>query len=304
MLSANNSVSSEEMYNYICDFLKEYEYDRLSSDCLLSVYNQIAANPETFCLMEQIFQLYRTDYLCDFDIIFNKADQIAQALYVHEFTVELLVFICLSKYLRNFYLEKGITLTYYQNSMSDLKYKADECMLVYGIVGSFVAKWFVGFFRLSRFGIGRLQFEVIPFGDTYNKNGMVLTPDTKVLNVHIPRSKEPLTEDACIESYREAKAFFKTEVESDPCPFVCDSYLLYPENEAFLPPKTNTYRFFKSFDILSARIDRERKNLWRLFDTHEKNIDRLPADTSMRRAFIEHLKKGGKIGEGRGILFI
>jgi hypothetical protein len=188
--------------------------------------------------------------------------------------------------------------------MADLKYKLDECLLVYGIVGSFVAKWFVGFFNLTRFGIGRLQFEVIPFRDNYNKNGIVLTPDSKVINIHIPRSNEPLTEEVCMESYREAKAFFKSEIEMDPCPFVCDSYLLYSENEKFLPPQTNTYRFFKSFEILSARPDKERSNLWRIFDTFEKNIDRLPADTTMRRAYIEHLKKGGKLGRGRGILFI
>lgn len=304
MISNESSIKAEEMRGYIGDFLKEYEYDQSSSNDLLSSYDQILSNPETRSLMEQILKLYSSDYGCDFDGIFYNADRIAQILEIHEFTVELLVFICLSKHLRELYLEKGIALKYYQKSMADLKYKMDECILVYGIVGSFVAKWFVAFFRLTRFGIGRLQFEVIPFGDHYNKNGIVLTPDTKVLNIHIPRSKAPLTEEACMESYREAKAFFKEEIEMDPCPFVCDSYLLYPENEKFLPPKTNTYRFFKSFDILSSQPDKERQNLWRIFDTHEKNINRLPADTTMRRAFIEHLKKGGKLGRGRGILFI
>lgn len=297
-------LNTEEMRNYICGFLKEYEYDRLSSDYLLSTYDQMIANPEACNLMGQILQLYNTDYRCEFGIILGNADQIAQKIDTHEFTVELLVFICLSKRLKALYLEKGIALEYYQKSMADLKYKLDECLLVYGIVGSFVAKWFVGFFNLTRFGIGRLQFEVIPFRNNYNKNGIVLTPDSKVINIHIPRSNEPLTEEVCMESYRKAKAFFKTEVETDPCPFVCNSHLLYPENEKFLPPQTNTYRFLKSFEILSARPDKERQNLWRIFDTHEKNISRLPADTTMRRAYIDHLKKGGKLGEGLGILFI
>ncbi|MBQ2746240.1 MAG: DUF5596 domain-containing protein [Clostridia bacterium] len=304
MISIKNSKSADELYNYICGFLKEYEYDRSSSDCLLWSYKQITNNLETNKLMEEILQLYNTDYHCDFDAIFNNAERIAQMLEIHEFTIELLVFICLSKHLKELYLEKGIAIEYYRKSMADLKYKLDECMLVYGIAGSFVADWFVSFFKLKRFGIGRLQFEIVPFGANYNKNGIVLTPDTKVINIHIPRSKEPLTEEACIEAYNQAKVFFKAEIDTDPCPFVCDSYLLYPENEKFLPPTTNTYRFFKSFDIISVRSDKERKHLWRIFDTHEKNIDRLPADTTMRRAFIEHLKKGGKMGEGRGILFI
>ena len=292
------------MHNYICNFLEEYKYDRSSSDCLLSTYDQITLSSLSLELLEEILELYNSDYCCDFDIIFQKSERISQILEIHEFTVELLVFICLSKHLKELYLEKGIATEYYRKSMADLKYKLDECMLVYGIVGSFVAKWFVAFFKLNRFGIGRLQFEVIPFRTSYNKNGIILTPETKVINIHIPRSKEPLTEEACMESYREAKEFFRTEVTTDPCPFVCDSYLLYPENEKFLPPKTNTYRFMKSFEILSTRTDKDRSNLWRIFDTQEKNIDRLPADTTMRRAFIEYLKKGGKMGAARGILFI
>lgn len=304
MISIKNSIGADEMRSYICDFLEEYEYDCSSSDCLLSTYDQITTNSLSLELLEEILQLYNSDYCCDFDIIFEKAARISLILEIHEFTVELLVFICLSKHLKELYSEKDIATEYYRKSMADLKYKLDECMLVYGIVGSFVAKWFVAFFKLNRFGIGRLQFEVIPFGTSYNKNGITLTPQTKVLNIHIPRSKEPLTEEACMESYRKAKEFFGTEVSTDPCPFVCDSYLLYPENEKFLPTKTNTYRFMKSFEILSVRSDKERQNLWRIFDTQEKNIDRLPADTTMRRAFIEYLKKGGKMGAARGILFV
>ena len=304
MTMTKNCINMEEMRSYICTFLEEYNYDESSSDCLIATYDRIVENADACILLKQILKAYDDDYRCEARIIFDNAGKIARITELNEFTVELLVFICLSKRLKEVYAEKGICLEYYKKSMADLKYKMDECLLVYGIVGSFVGNWFVGFFRLSRFGIGRLQFEVIPFEANYEKNGILLTPDTKVINVHIPRSKEPLTEEACIAAYREAKEFFKEKVTTTPCPFVCSSYLLYPENEKFLPKTTNTYRFFKSFDIISSRIDRERNSLWRIFDTHEKNLDRLPKDTSMRRAFVEHLEKGGKIGSGRGILFI
>ena len=193
MISIKNSICSGDMRRYICDFLEEYDYDRSSSDCLLSTYDRITLNSLSLELLEEILQLYNSNYHCDFDVIFEKAEKISQILEIHEFTVELLLFICLSKHLKELYLEKGIATEYYRKSMADLKYKLDECLLVYGIVGSFVAKWFVGFFKLNRFGIGRLQFEVIPFGTSYNKKGITLTPETKVLNIHIPRSKEPLT---------------------------------------------------------------------------------------------------------------
>lgn len=299
-----NKTEVETLKQYICSFLNEYKYDQNSSDCLIDTYNKIVENSEANDLFNEILQIYNEDYQCDFAIILDKSNQVAEITELHEYTVDLLVFICLSRRLKEVYIEKGLPLPYYQKSVADLKYKLDECLLIYGVVGSFVSNWFIGFFRLTRFGIGRLQFEVIPFDDNYNKNGLTLTPETKVINVHIPRSKEPLTEEACLKAYEEAKEFFKDEVTLSPCPFVCHSYLLYPKNEMFLPPETNTYRFFKSFEIISSETDKERKDLWRIFDTQEKNLDRLPADTSMRRAFINYIKNGGKLGRGRGILFI
>lgn len=304
MTTTNLHTDPEELRAYLCSFWEEFDYQPADAEHLLGVYDRLAADPEIYGCLERIFQIYTEDYLCGFDEIAALSQRMAQRLGAHEYTVDLLAFTCLTKRLRELYAEKGIDLKYFKNSMADLKYKLEECRLVYGIVGSFVAGWFVGFFRLTRFGIGRLQFEVVPFGAHYERHGVALTPNTKALNVHIPRSKEPLTEAACLAAYREAKEFFKAEVPTDPCPFVCDSYLLYPDNELFLPKDTNTYRFFKSFDILSSRPDRDRNNLWRLFDTMERNVDRLPADTSLRRAFVAHLKNGGKMGEGRGVLLV
>ena len=297
-------MKGTDMRNYVCEFLKEYKYDGQSAAILLDAYDKIVAHPQANEKMNEAISIYESNYLCDFAPVFEMIDCAAVLAKVHEFTARLLMFICLSKHLRTLYIEHGLPLDYYKSSVSDLRYKMDECILVYGIVGSFVAGWFCGFFNLKRFGIGRLQFEVINFNAEYEKNGIHLTPETKVINVHIPRSGEPLTEEACREAYLAAKAFYKDEVTTEPCPFVCHSWLLDPTFEEFLPRHTNTYRFYKSFDIFESSVDRERKNLWRLFDTMEQNPEKLPTDTSMRRAFVEHLKRGGSIGAGRGVLFI
>ena len=36
----------------------------------------------------------------------------------------------------------------------------------------------------------------------------------------------------------------------------------------------------------------------------EKHPDRLPEDTRIKKAYKEHLKRGGKIGSGEGLFFI
>lgn len=291
------------MERYLNEFFSGQGYGAEDTAYLLGVYARISENSEAYDLWKEAVVLYDHDINCNYDDIIRRADQVAEMLDFHQYTAELLVFICLSRRLRERYLERGLDMEIFDRSMADLRYKLEECKLVYGIRGSFVAGWFVGFFNLTRFGLGRLQFELIPFGAEYDKDGHRLTGESTVVNVHIPRSGEPLTEEACYDAYLRAKALFGDKV-SDPCPFVCSSWLLYPDHENFLPRHTNTYGFFKSFDIFARGYTKNRSNLWRLFDTLECNPDKLPADTSLRRAYVEHLRRGGQTGWGRGVRFV
>jgi hypothetical protein len=67
---------------------------------------------------------------------------------------------------------------------------------------------------------------------------------------------------------------------------------------------SNVYRFMKRFDIVTSGTSPAREDLWRLFDTDEKEWDKLPADTSLRRAYVEHLKQGGAVGWGHGVFIM
>ena len=58
---------------------------------------KITENEDTSKLFEQIMKMYEEDINCDYKQIIEIADKIAGKLYIHEFTVELLVFICLSE---------------------------------------------------------------------------------------------------------------------------------------------------------------------------------------------------------------
>ncbi len=293
-----------EVYkDYLIWFLNEYDYEKDDSLVLVNHYDQIVSDSALSKILFDTISLYEQDYNCDFDTIISNADQIALISNLNEYTVEFLVSVLLTKRLKELFILKGYPIDYFNKTVLHLKYKLNECKDIYGIVGSFVVHWFAKIYRLIMISMGRLQFEVMPFGEHYEKNGVILTPTTPVINVHIPHSGEPLSEKACEDSYLLAKEFFKDQLTLNPCPFVCDSYLLYPENEKFLPKTGNVYRFFKSFDVFSSKVDKHRDNLWRLFDTHEKNLDKLPNDSSLRRAFIEHLKNGGKLGTGRGVLF-
>lgn len=291
-----------KMRQYLEDFFRSYEYPEDDAAVLLKAYDKIVENPEEYAMWKQAVSLYDESIDCDYKKIIEVAVEVAERLYLHEYTTELLIFICLSYRAKDVYKENGIDEEIFHANMLDLRYKLEECKLVKGIVGTFVSDWFIGFFKLTRFTLGRLQFEVNSFNYEYEKDGKVLTPESKVIHVHIPRTNTPLSEDSCQEAFKRAKEFFADQV-GETCAFVCSSWLLYPENETIIPPHTNIYKFMKLFDIIRTGIDKERRNLWRFFDTDEKNPDKLPTDTSLRRAFVEHMKKGGKIGAGVGVFF-
>lgn len=291
------------MREYLVRFFDEFDYNESDAAFLLFTYDRIVGREDTLAVWNEALRIYDDNMNCDFDMIISLAQDVAQRLDMHRYTAELLVFICLSKKLRENYIANGIDLAIFHNSMLDLKYKLDECKAVKGVVGSFVAWWFNRFFNLERFALGRLQFEVDSFGHHYEREGHTLTPDSKAINVHIPRTLTHLTPESCDEAFEMAKEFFADKVDSN-TPFICHSWMLYPGNKYILPETTNVHRFMSRFDVFNWADDPELEDLWRIFDTDEKDPLLLPADTRMRRAYIDHLKNGGKLGWGHGVFFL
>ncbi len=232
------------MRKYLIGFFEEFGYDDKDARHLLRAYDTVTAGVTSFVLFNKALSAYESDISMDYKAeIFDRTRKISELTGVHDYTVELLIFMCMTKHLKEVYTEKCIDMRIYKDSVLDLKWKLEECKAVKGICGSFVSPWFCGFFDLTRFALGRLQ---------------------------------------------------------ESCPFVCYSWLLYPENKNILQPNTNTYRFMSEYDIIGWEVNNG-EDLWRLFDTEEKNPDRLPADTSMRRCYIDHLKNGGRVGCGFGV---
>ena len=289
------------MRGYLTEFFNEFAYERADADHLLSTYDAIVASSEASTLLSEALAAYDADFSLNYkEEIFGRAKSIAAITSLHPFTVELLVFICMTKRLRALYAEKGLDMQIYKDSVLDLKWKLEECKVVRGICGSFVAGWFPRFFNLSRFALGRLQFELLTIGFDYEKNGVKLKKDESVvINVHIPRTGTPLDKESCDKAYAQAREFFKDKAGENAA-FICNSWLLYPENKNILSPRTNTYRFMSEYDIVKWNTNTG-EDLWRLFDTDEKNPFRLPTDSSFRACYAEHLKNGGRVGTGIGI---
>lgn len=194
------------MKAYLNEFFSTCSYTDDDAAYLLGVYDRITADAIACDCFDKAVAEYKKE-TCDYARLIALADEAAGTVDVHEYTAELLVYMCLSKALRERYRARGIDDEIFWNSMLDLRYKLEECKTVKGVVGSFVATWFEGFFAMTRFALGRLQFELVPFGHHYEKDGKTLTPDSNVINVHIPRTGTPLDADECERAYARAAAF-------------------------------------------------------------------------------------------------
>ena len=190
--------------------------------------------------------------------------------------------------------------------MCDLKWKLWECKAVKGSWGSFVAGWFPGFFNLTRFALGRLQFEIVEFDGEYEKDGKKLKKGDKVINVHIPRTLTPLDKKSRDDAYSQAAEFFRNMTDGAPIAFVCSSWLLYPEAEKILPAHSNIRGFMADYDIIRSKVDEEGDyhNMWRLFDMDfTGDFNDYPEDSSLRRAYKKFLLDGNRTGSGYGVFF-
>ncbi len=292
------------MKEYIEQFFKRFDYPAPAVDTLMKAYDTVQSDTEA----KEIFEGYLNDYIgnthCDFGAQIRGCGDLARRLPLCAYTLQLLLFICHSRHALSLYRAAGLDEQIWHDSMLDLKYKLDECYAVYGIWGSFVCSWFPGFFTLNRFALGRLQFEWDTLGKAYQGQGVSLPEGTRVVNMHIPRSGEPLDAARCDDAFARAVAFYTPQLQKgEPLVFICSSWLLYPEHERILPAHSNIRGFMHRFDIYRSGISGgDHPDLWRLFDTMEKHPDRLPTDSSLRRAYVAHLKNGGKTGWGCGVI--
>jgi len=247
--------------------------------------------------------LYENDYEFDDKPVFEQIEALSEKVGIHKYTLDLLYMLCLVPHLRELYIEKGIDLRIFHDSVCDLIWKAKECKSVYGVWGIFVGWWTMGFFKMKRFSLGRLQFNLLRFDDDF------LLPDLKIqagdlyIDTHIP-SSGPLRHDDCIESYQKAAEFFKDYFIGKPVIFGCNSWLLSSNNYDILPPESNIITFMKDYTILKEMKDPTNSNLWRIFSVIQMpvNVEMLPQDTSLRRAFVQWLKVGNTIDTAFGII--
>lgn len=279
------------------DLMQRLDFPTDAQKEMLSILDKLLKN----CDFLDIIKQYENDSF-DFDLMLSNMKAISEKCNICPYSAYMILFICMSERLHKLYNEKGIDDTIFYNTMLDLRYKLEECKLVHNQIGTFVPKWYKGFFEMKIFALGRLQFEINHTWFDCKVNGKTIPKGTKVLSVHIPRTGTKLEHLLVLESYKNAKQFFKDEFNEDII-FICNSWLLYPWNRTVLKDGSNLAQFYDDFTVVQSGEYNNYSEVWRLFDClYDGNPDNLPSDTSLRRAYIERIKSNLPIGHGTGVI--
>lgn len=287
----------------IKSFCTEYDYPAEAIESLLADFDTLKKT-EYYPLFKAYVDLYNND---DASFNYSKVLQIlstiSQKAGINEYSLDLIFFICLAKHCRELYDQAEIPLKIYHSSMLDLKYKLLECKKTHGVWGSFVALWFPRFFELSRFAMGRLQFEDDPSDKTFEKNEIKLGYGDWVITLHIPSSGKLKVED-CMESLRMAAEFYADRFPDGIAKFRCHSWLLAPNHKDYLDPNNGIRQFADLFDLAETMEDPQGKDLWRIFGRpYEGTTEGFPQETSLQRAYIKMLTDGKSPQTGLGYIF-
>lgn len=182
--------------------------------------------------------------------------------------------------------KSGTDMRIFKDTAEDFLYKIAECKKVYGVWGIEPFAWYEHLFNARLFKLGRLQFQ----------------PQGEDIYIHIP-SCGPLDHGGVIGSYKKAFGFFGKK-HGDVLTLHCGSYLLFPsyKGTAFAEG-TNIYSFVDDFEVLNVNYTDGFNDAWRIFGcAYDGDSAKLPAETSMQKAFVSYINNGGKFGTALGVL--
>lgn len=181
------------------------------------------------------------------------------------------------------------------DTFQDVRFWCENYEREYGTYGLGANDWFPRHIDMTLFRLGRLQYEVMDMKIDAGQGHNGVEKGTPVINIHIPQG-EPLRWADCEESLQRAYQVYGTKK-----PYVCHSWLLFPELEKLLPEKSNIREFRKHFRVLCIDYS-EREAEWRLFGKVLRIIRHYPEDTILQRRAKDYLLQGNVLGIGWAIL--
>lgn len=207
----------------------------------------------------------------------------------------LFAFVSFAYVLRTTFEEEGISEQIYMDTMREVAIWSAHYYAGSGMIGIAQWDWLCKIMDRKVLRLGRLEFEKIQLEKDYPFKGGVLNAGTPALSVHIPEG-EPMTPDACKDSFAQAKRFFSEEYRY--C--YCYSWLLETELRKLLPEESNIICFQRLFTVVET-IRPHPMAIERVFGEVSEDAGQYAEKTCLQRSLKQHLLSGNQIGIGVGI---
>lgn len=219
------------------------------------------------------------------------------------YLLNLVMVLMLSKKTFEEYKKANISEDIFFHTMSDIKIWSENCEIDFGVFGVENMQWLRYHINMDIFRLGRLQFQKnlmsYPlYADKKKRQQVNLKIGEKVLYVHIPRG-EKLDMTECEKSFKAAESFFESFYPYKG--YMCESWLLYEGNSAFMKKDSNIIRFADFFNILGSK-DKDEDTIKYLFGKRQTDPQLYPENSSLQKSCKEHILSGGKLGLGFGVI--
>ena len=274
----------ENIKNYIAEVTAKYDFPTPSTEDFLNASDIISTCQEAKRLFDQQIRLYEEDLMCSFKGAFINVRKAAELCDARKETVNALYLLCLTEHLHRLYAIRELDETWYDGIIDDLRIKNDECRLIKGVSGTFVPEWYYKFFDLTRFAMGRLQFEPMFMQESNSYNGDHVEKDEFSIGIHIPGGSR-LDIGECMKALRMAYNKFRPYFADGVVLFNCSSWLLAPDNKKLLDTESNIVKFGELFNVIPSEqhVDHD---FWRIYGREDcSDIASLPRDNSVRKAY-------------------
>ena len=239
------------------------------------------------CDGDEIYELIISDKGTEFD----EKVKLLEANNPDAGMIMLLIYLMATRHTKAIYEKRGISDEILYDTMQCFAIDAANYERVNKKLGFRTNAWNRRQINGTIIRLGRLEFEI----KKWERNDFEeLKPDDYVLSIHIPRG-DNLLHTECMDSYKQAKPFFKEKFpEYDFKQIICSSWLMGDWLKLFLSENSNIVLFQNDFDLISINPDDPIRG-W-VFDNIEgKEVKDYPENTSLQRKVKAYLLEGNEI---------
>ena len=286
------------MTEFGINLMRKAGFEETDFTALMNAERELYANT----VWNEFLRTSPENYVNNSEELLDRLEEFSKETGIHKFTLALLHLAEHFTTLDGIYRERGIPEEFLLALAQDIYSKNIETKLMYGVCGMRCYEFYIPFFNLGRFAIGRLEYEYRVYnGPTVRIGGIDVKAGDHITGMHIP-SGSPLTREACLESLKNAFTFFGC-TKDKPLIVHCNTWLLNPAHTMMLSRPSNLLDFMDMFHPVGVMEQEGFPDGWRLYG-HDaaKPVNEWPENNRLQRGYKAFFLAGGKMTRGIGVL--